>query len=147
MTSALWRSKASCRTNSHSILFLIPHYWWSGSPAFTHAPCKLSQSHSKCEIGCEYECKVRVRFRLHATCSPERVGSSTPISFARSLTQTVMPLQCCRCNGSGRCRAFKCVWEGRTCTSCSGRESDIILSATQYNSSLATSGQGVFWAS
>ena len=29
-----------------------------------------------------------------------------------------MPPQCCRCNGSGRCRTCKCVREGRTCVSC-----------------------------
>ena len=29
-----------------------------------------------------------------------------------------MPPQCCRCNGSGRCRACKCVREGKTCTGC-----------------------------
>ncbi len=35
-----------------------------------------------------------------------------------SLVRDNMPPQCCRYNGSGRCRACKRVREGRTCTGC-----------------------------
>ncbi len=29
-----------------------------------------------------------------------------------------MPLQCCRCNGQGRCRSWKCVRNGVHCSNC-----------------------------